>query len=76
MCLQVFFRNLRLNGTIEKCVEEWQFLLFGAFGDYGDEIDELGVVDGTIQLTTVLDDEENFICKIGVLYLEQFKIFQ
>ena len=76
MSFQVFFRNLRLDRTIEKCVQERQLFLLSAFGDYRDEVDELGVVDGAVQLTTVLYHEENFIRKIGVLYLEQFEIFE
>ena len=76
MRLQVLLGDLGLGRSVEKRVEQHEFLFFVAAGHNGDEVDELGVVDRTIQLRAVLDHEEDFIGQVGVLNIQQFEVLE
>ena len=76
MRFQILLGDLWLNGTIEERVKELEFVFFASFAHDWNEIDEFGVVDGTVELTAVFDHEENFIGKIGVLNLQQLEILE
>ena len=76
MRLQVLLGDLGLGRSVEKRVEQHEFLFFVAAGHNRDEVDELGVVDRAIQLGTVLDHEEDFIGQVGVLDVEQFEVLE
>ena len=61
MRFQVFFRNLLLRALVEESEEQLEFLFRGASVDDRDEVDELSVVDGAVELAAVLDHEEDLV---------------
>ena len=74
MRFKVFFCDFGLNRSIKERVQQCQFLFFCALGNDGDEVDELGVVDGAVELAAVFNHEEYLVRQVRVLDVQKLEV--